>query len=106
MTRSAPLPGGTVPLTDRHADLEDEFCDLLESAGLPQPDEIGHFRRAVAFLWYDSKAFVLVDLDEVPRRGPAFEGLDLDQLEEDIAGPPPIPFIPRVPPGGGFAETG
>ena len=96
------------PLTNRHAELEDEFHDLLESAGLPAPDETGHFRRAVAFLWYDSKAFVLVDLNKVPRHGPAFGGLDLDALEDEILGPPPLPFEPLSPfaPGPGFAETG
>jgi hypothetical protein len=91
----------------RHTELEEEFRDLLHAADLPQPDEVGHFRRAVAFLWYASKAFVLVDLDEVPRRGPAFEGLDLDALEDDILGPPPlIDARDRFLAGEGFAETG
>ena len=94
--------------TPRHRELEEEFRNLLDRADLPQPDEVGHFRRAVAFLWYDSKAFVLVDLDEVPRRGPAFQGLDLDALEEDILGPELPVFSEATPPfsSNGFAETG
>ena len=97
--------------TPRHTELEEEFRDLLHAADLPQPDEVGHFARAVAVLWYDTKAFVLVDLDEVPRRGPAFEGLDLDALEEDILGGPPVidarnRFAPPFGSTNGFAETG
>ena len=56
---------------------------LLDEAGLPQPDDIAHLSRAVIFLWYDTKAFVLVDLDEMPDDDP-LEGLNLLQLAADL----------------------
>jgi hypothetical protein len=42
--------------------------ELLDAAGLQAPDDVGHLSRAVIFIWYETKAFVLVDLEEVPRR--------------------------------------
>lgn len=67
--------------------------ELLESAGLPAPDETAQLTRAVIFIWYDTKAFVLVDLDELPDGEEPLEGLDVVQLAADIEG------FPR------FAET-
>ncbi len=66
---------------------------MLADAGLPAPDETAHLTRAVIFIWYDTKAFVLVDLDETPATGDPLEGLDVAQLAADIDGFP------------GFAET-
>ncbi len=66
--------------------------ELLESACLPAPDEIAHLSRAVIFLWYDTKAFVLVDLDEMPPDGDPLDGLDVFELAADLG-------------VGGFAET-
>jgi hypothetical protein len=66
---------------------------LLADAGLPAPDETAHMSRAVIFIWYDTKAFVLVDLDELPDDEEPLEGLDVVQLAADIEGFP------------GFAET-
>ena len=51
--------------------------ELLRTAGLPAPDETAHLARAVIFIWYDTKAFVLVDLDELPDDEEPLEGLDV-----------------------------
>ena len=56
---------------------------LLDETGLPQPDDIAHLSRAVIFLWYDTKAFVLVDLDEMPDDDP-LDGLNVVQLAADL----------------------
>ena len=61
---------------------------LLAEAGLPAPDETAHLTRAVIFIWYDTKAFVLVDLDEIPEAGDPLDGLDVTQLAADIEGFP------------------
>ncbi len=68
--------------------------ELLAAAGLPAPDETAQLTRAVIFIWYETKAFVLVDLDELPDDEEPLEGLDVVQLAADIEGFP------------GFAETG
>jgi hypothetical protein len=92
-----------------HEEIEARFRRLLDDAGLPAPDEVGHLRRAVIFLWYDSKAIVLVDLDELPDEADPLEGLDVDRLAEDITGGPlewdlPLGRGGMLPPG--FAQTG
>lgn len=66
--------------------------ELLDTACLPAPDETAHLGRAVIFIWYDTKAFVLVDLDEMPQAGDPLDGLDVLALAADIG-------------VGGFAET-
>lgn len=58
--------------------------ELLDSAALPAPDDIAHLSRAVIFIWYDTKAFVLVDLDEMPPDGDPLDGLDLGRLAADL----------------------
>lgn len=80
-----------MPNPTRHQQVEDAFRDLLAGAGLPQPDEAAHLHRAVAFLWYETKAFVLVDLDELPDDVHAFEGVDPNLRAMDILGGPPEP---------------
>jgi hypothetical protein len=77
----------------RHQEVEDRMRELLETAGLPAPDETAQLSRAVIFIWYDTKAFVLVDLDELPGDEEPLEGLDVVRLAADIEGFP------------GFAET-
>lgn len=77
----------------RHQEVEERMRELLRNAGLPAPDETAHLSRAVIFIWYDTKAFVLVDLDELPDDAEPLEGLDVVQLAADIEGFP------------GFAET-
>jgi len=54
--------------------------ELLADAGLPAPDDVAHVTRAVIFIWYETKAFVLVDLDEVPDGEDPLDGLDVTQL--------------------------
>jgi hypothetical protein len=48
-----------------HAHVERHFRSLLAGAGLPAPDEVAHWPDAVAFYWHDTKAVVVIDLDEV-----------------------------------------
>ena len=75
------------------------MLDLIESAGLPAPDDVGHLSRAVVFIWYDTKAFVLVDLDEIPPDGDPLEGFDAAMLAEDLdVDAADLPL-------GGYAET-
>lgn len=77
-----------MPTQLSHDDIEARFRDLVMAAGLPEPDEIAHLRRAIIFLWYDTKAFVLLDLDELPAGADPFEGLDPDILAADVLGVP------------------
>ena len=58
--------------------------ELLAAAGLPAPDDIAHVSRAVIFLWYETKAFVLVDLEEIPDGDDPLDGLDVNQLAIDL----------------------
>jgi hypothetical protein len=97
-----------MPNPTRHQEVEDALRDLLAGAGMPQPDEAAHLRRAVVFLWYETKAFVLVDLDELPDDVHPLEGFDPELLAMDILGGPPEPNGTR-PVGhrpAGFAEAG
>ena len=70
--------------SSHHQQVEDRFRELLTDAGLPHPDDVAHLERALVFLWYDSKAFVLLDLEEMPDTADPFDGLDLDALAADI----------------------
>ena len=67
-----------------HQEIEDRFLDLVQDAGLPAPDDTARLSKALIFLWYESKAFVLVDLDELPAGESPLEGLDLDALRDDV----------------------
>ncbi len=58
--------------------------DLLAAADLPAPDDVGHLSRAVVFIWYETKAFVLVDLEELPDGDDPLDGLDVTQLAIDL----------------------
>jgi len=58
--------------------------ELLATADLPAPDEVAHLTRAVIFIWYTTKAFVLVDLEEMPEEGDPLDGLDIGQLAADL----------------------
>ena len=53
-------------MTERpdHATAERTFRDLLRTSGMPEPDEVAYWRDAIVFGWHDSKAIVVVDLDE------------------------------------------
>jgi len=48
-----------------HATVERTFRALLADHGLPEPDEVAHWRDSVVFGWSDTKAIVVVELDEV-----------------------------------------
>ena len=58
--------------------------ELLGAADLPAPDDVAHVSRAVIFLWYETKAFVLVDLEEIPDGEDPLDGLDVTQLAIDL----------------------
>ena len=58
--------------------------ELLAEANLPGPDDVAHVSRAVIFIWYDTKAFVLVDLEEIPDGEDPLDGLDVTQLAIDL----------------------
>lgn len=57
---------------------------LLAAADLPAPDDVAHLSRAVIFIWYETKAFVLVDLEEIPDGEDPLDGLDVTQLAIDL----------------------
>ncbi len=92
----------------RHQQVEDRLRELIDGAGLPAPDEVAHLRHSVAFVWYDTKAFIVVNLDELPEDGDPFEGLAPDHLAADILTGPSDDEYLRFPGIGppGFAETG
>jgi hypothetical protein len=92
-----------MPNTTLHEHVEARVREAAQAAGLPEPDEVAHLTRCVIFLWYRTKAFVLVDLEEMPPGADPLEGLDLDQLAFDLRLPDRIDL---GPPRGGFAETG
>jgi hypothetical protein len=71
--------------------------ELLDAAGLQAPDDVGHLSRAVIFIWYETKAFVLVDLEEVPDGDDPLDGLDVTQLAIDLD--------ENLPDVGGFVEA-
>ncbi|MGI8411634.1 MAG: hypothetical protein ACR2LV_02925 [Solirubrobacteraceae bacterium] len=43
--------------------------ELLEHNGLPQPDEIEYGYTCIRFLWHQTKAVVVVDIDEAAGAG-------------------------------------
>jgi hypothetical protein len=86
-----------MPNRARHKDIEEEFRGMVAAAGLPQPDDVAHMRRAIVFLWYETKAFVLVDLDEMSEGADPLAGLDVDALRDDLTG---------LPLPGAFADAG
>ena len=78
-----------------HQQIEQRFLETVRNAGLPAPDDVARLSRALVFLWYDTKAFVLIDLEELPQGEDPLDGLDLDWLRADL----------MAAPDGGFAET-
>jgi hypothetical protein len=71
-------------LTPHHRQVEDRMRELLAAAGLPAPEDVAHLSRAVIFVWYETKAFVLVDLEEIPDGDDPLDGLDVTQLAIDL----------------------
>jgi hypothetical protein len=53
-----------MPERPDHATAERSFRDLLRRQGLPEPDEVARWRDCLVFGWNDTKAIVVVDLDE------------------------------------------
>ena len=43
---------------------EHQFRRLLNRGGLAQPDEVEYHETEVVFIWHESKAAVIVELDE------------------------------------------
>ena len=70
-------------MTERpdHATAEQTFRQLLRSNGMAEPDEVAYWRDAIVFGWHESKAIVVVDLDEV----------DVDELL--LASGPDVPML-------------
>ncbi len=64
MSTPSPSPTPAAPRPD-HATVERTFRALLADHGLPEPDEIAHWRDSVLFGWSDTKAIIVIDLDEV-----------------------------------------
>ena len=57
---------GTVvgmPCTPRHDEAEARFRELLESAELPGPDEVGYEPDSVVFYWHEPRLAVFVDFE-------------------------------------------
>jgi hypothetical protein len=50
--------------TPRHEDVEAGFRALLDSADLPEPDDVGYEPDGVVFRWHEQKLVVFVDFDE------------------------------------------
>jgi hypothetical protein len=44
-------------------DVERRMQELLEEAGLPQPDEVEYGENCIRLLWHDREAAVIVDLE-------------------------------------------
>jgi hypothetical protein len=70
---------------------------MVTGAGLPAPDDTARLERALIFLWYETKAFVLIDLAEMPPDDP-FRGFDIELLRQDVLGTGGFPDL--------FAEAG
>jgi len=39
------------------------MLELLEAAGLPEPDEVEYGHECIRLFWHDSKLVVVVDMD-------------------------------------------
>jgi hypothetical protein len=59
-------------ITSEHEAAEQAMRELLERAGMPQPDEVEHRETSVLLLWHATKLAVVIDLEEgpeMPQRG-------------------------------------
>ena len=61
---STPRHDAAEAATPRHEDVEARFRELLESADLPPPDDVGYEPEAVVFYWHEQKLAVFVDFDD------------------------------------------
>jgi hypothetical protein len=59
--------------TTAHVDAEERMRELIERAGLPEPDEVSHEFEPdeVLLVWREQKLAVVIELDEPEER---FEG--------------------------------
>jgi len=48
----------------RHRAAEARFLSLVEEASLPRPDRVEYGPESVTFYWEESRAAVIVDLDD------------------------------------------
>jgi hypothetical protein len=48
----------------RAIEAEHHFRQLLHRGGLPQPDAVEYHETEVLFLWHESKAAVVVELED------------------------------------------
>ena len=104
-TYPANVPG--MHRSSRHDEVEDRFLDLLDDAGLPGPDDVAHLSRALVFVWYEPRALVLVDLDELPDDRPdPFAGFDVGALAADLGDGRPPDLLDLFELGGPFREAG
>lgn len=55
------------PTLKAKIEAEQRMRELLESEGLPQPDEVEYGFLCVRFLFHDSKTCVVIELDADPR---------------------------------------
>jgi hypothetical protein len=62
-------------------DAERRMRALLEQEGLPEPDEVEYGHTCIRLLWKESKACVVVDIDEVDEPGP-----EAPEAYDDAAG--------------------
>jgi hypothetical protein len=68
----------------RHEEVEHGFRRLLSAEGFAAPDECARLDRALVFVWYDPKALVLIDLDELPDADDPFEGFPVGALDGEV----------------------
>jgi hypothetical protein len=78
---------------------EARMRELLESSGMPQPDEVEYGFGCIRLFFHETKTVVVVDIDEPDDPDEAAEDLDMedcDDLNEDDAaedrGPPFMTF--------------
>ena len=50
----------------RAIEAEHHFRQLLHRGGLPQPDAVEYHETEILFLWHESKAAVVVELEDAP----------------------------------------
>jgi hypothetical protein len=53
-------------ITSEHEAAEQAMRELLERAGMSQPDEVEHRETSILMLWHATKLAVVIDLEEGP----------------------------------------
>jgi hypothetical protein len=53
-------------ITSEHEAAEQAMRELLERAGMPQPDEVEYRETSILMLWHATKLAVVIDLEEGP----------------------------------------